>query len=996
MRSAKLAAAVSLSLLSVLLTALLPAVGAAEAPVPIGPSAIYQRLYRAEVPWTIHVVEADLSEDYIEVRALLGGGEQMARRQLSGMLAAAESEIIRPVAAVNADFFSLGGGSYEGIPLGLHVSQGELMTFPDPVRSVFYILDDGSAHIDRLRPNVWLWGPGELLYPVAAMNRPPRFSDVVVFTPRFGEQTRANAETTQIALVGLTGPFRANARISARIASVTVGASQRIPPEGAVLAARGVAAYALRNLKPGDEVELSLTLEGEEGSIREAVGGGPRLVRNGSASVEHQRERFSNGFAKKRHPRSGVGIREGTLVMVAVDGRQPGYSEGMTLYEFADLFIELGCSDAMNLDGGGSATMVVRDRVMNSPSGGMERAVVNGLGLFCSAPLGPPVQLAIEPREMTVLCGERVALKPRGVDEYYNPVSIDPEKVAWEAAPMLGTVSDAGVFTAGETAHPTVGLVMARLGEMETSTVMTVTPAPARVVVTPERVLLGRGGKQQFSMQAYDADNEPMAVPQGRLEWRVEPEGAGCTIDQWGLLRATEGEGQGEVVVLADVGGTRGTAAVVMGTEIRVLEGFESARVWTFRAQPADAPGTVERVADPRRPGRWCLRLQYDLSKGVGTRTAEAEMKVQLPETRAFSVEVLGDGQGGWLRARLRDAAGRGFTVDLANQVNWSGSWRRLTASLPEEAESPVTLESIYLVEYHEDRGPSGAIFLDDIAATPAAPSVTKSVDQDRLRSAIRTAYVPAEAGADGSDSGSKQPKAEAEIEGSEEMSELPTYTCRKTVEPITIDGHLTEGIWSQLESVGDFTLGDGTEAPQLPTEVKMCWDESNLYLAFVAVDTDIWGKMRERDDPIYQEEVVEAFLCSGGDVTRYFEFEFSPHNVVFDAKIECPESGDRREMTADVGWDCAGLQSAVQVVGSLDDSSDVDERWTVEVALPFASIGRDGKPPVDGEEWRGNFYRIDQAGGGEFSCWSPTLVLPPNFHVPARFGRLRFSGESM
>ena len=964
MRSARLAAAVSLSILSVLLTALLPAVGAAEAPVPIGPSAIYQRMYRAEVPWTIHVVEADLSEDYIEVRALLGGGERMARKQLSGMLAAAESDVIRPVAAVNADFFSLAGGSYEGVPLGLHVSQGELVTFPDPARSVFYVLDDGSAHIDRLRPNVWLWGPAELLYPVAAMNRPPGFSDVVLFTPRFGEQTRANGETTQIALVGLTGPFRANARVSARIASVTVGASQRIPPEGAVLAARGVGAYALRNLKAGDEVELSLTLEGEEGDIREAVGGGPRVVRNGAASVEHQRERFSNGFAGKRHPRSGVGIREGTMVMVAVDGRQPGYSEGMTLYELADLFIELGCSDAMNLDGGGSATMVVRDRVMNSPSGGMERAVVNGLGLFCSAPLGPPVQLAIEPRVMTVLCGERVALKPRGVDQYYNPVPVDPEKVAWEAAPMLGTVSRAVVFTAGETAQATVGLVMARLGEMETSTVMTVTPAPARVVVTPGRVLLDRGGKQQFAMQAYDADSKPMAVPQGRLEWRVEPSGAGCAIDRTGLLRATEGEG--EVTVVADVGGTRGTATVVMGTEARVLEGFESAREWTFRAQPADAPGTAKRVDDPGRSTNSCLRLQYDLSKGVGTRTAEVEMKVQLPETRAFSVQVLGDGQGGWLRARLRDAAGCEFAVDLANQVNWSGSWRRLTASLPEEAEFPVTLESIYLAEYHEDRGPSGAIFLDDISATPAPPSVAKP------------------------------PKAEVETKGSEEMSDLPTYICRKTVEPITIDGHLTEGVWSRVESVGDFALADGTGEPQLPTEVKMCWDESNLYLAFVAVDTDIWGKMRERDDPIYQEEVVEAFLCSGGDVTRYFEFEFSPHNVVFDAKIECPESGDRSRMKVDVGWDCEGLASAVQVVGTLDDPSDVDERWTVEVALPFASIGRAGKPPVDGEEWRGNFYRIDHAGEGEFSCWSPTLVLPPSFHVPARFGRLRFSGESM
>jgi len=69
-----------------------------------------------------------------------------------------------------------------------------------------------------------------------------------------------------------------------------------------------------------------------------------------------------------------------------------------------------------------------------------------------------------------------------------------------------------------------------------------------------------------------------------------------------------------------------------------------------------------------------------------------------------------------------------------------------------------------------------------------------------------------------------------------------------------------------------------------------------------------------------------------------------------------------------------------------------VDERWTVEAALPFAEIGRGGRAPEEGEEWRANFYRIDRAGGGEFSCWSPTLADPPNFHVPSRFGRLVFT----
>ena len=137
----------------------------------------------------------------------------------------------------------------------------------------------------------------------------------------------------------------------------------------------------------------------------------------------------------------------------------------------------------------------------------------------------------------------------------------------------------------------------------------------------------------------------------------------------------------------------------------------------------------------------------------------------------------------------------------------------------------------------------------------------------------------------------------------------------------------------------------------------------------------------------------MEAFLSSCGDVTCYFEFNWSPHNVVFDAKIRIPENGDRAYMQSDVPWVCRGLQSAVTVFGTLDDPSDVDDRWVVETAIPFAEIGRQQRAPTPGEEWRANFYRIDREGEGEFSCWSPTLA--PNFHLPARFGRLVFSAET-
>lgn len=223
-----------------------------------------------------------------------------------------------------------------------------------------------------------------------------------------------------------------------------------------------------------------------------------------------------------------------------------------------------------------------------------------------------------------------------------------------------------------------------------------------------------------------------------------------------------------------------------------------------------------------------------------------------------------------------------------------------------------------------------------------------------------------------------------------------PTSIVRKISEHIVIDGSLTKPVWSRVAPAGDFVLASGAGLPQLPTELKMCWDDTNLYLGYVAIDTDIWGALMNRDEPIYKEEVVEAFLCSGHDIERYFEFEFSPNNTVFDARIQYLESGDRSSIELDEAWNCEGLQSAVSVVGTLHDRTDIDERWTVEVALPFVEIGRDGRPPVDGESWRANFFRIDRAGEGEFSCWSPTLTDPPRFHKPARFGTLIFSTEEV
>ena len=725
--------ALILAVLGVLLLAMISAAPAAPETVSIGPGATHTRIHRPEGPWAINVVEADLSQQFLRLKSLVGIGEMadgalmIGRQTVGEMMAAHAGETARaqdrpetaasprPVAGVNGDFFALAGQYYATTALGLQIEDGDLITLPDPARSVLYLLRDGTLHIGRFRATSWLRGPRDLLYEVSGINRSPGYADLVVFTPAFGDRTWAEEGTTQFALVGLSGPLRPNGEVTGRIASIAVAQSQRIPPDGAVLAARGVAAYALRRLEVGEAVRLSVKMEPETGDILEAVGGGPRLVRDGVMSVEHLEERFSEQFASRRHPRTGAGIRGNTLVMVTVDGRQRRYSQGMTLPEFAELFLELGCTDAMNLDGGGSTTMVVRDSIVNSPSSGAPRAVANALGLFSTAPAGPPEHLAIEPTEVSVLSGDRVMLHATGLDKYYGPVPVRREDLEWKCASALGRVDEAGMFTATEVSVPTTGLVLARCGDLTAASVVRVVPGPAQVVVSPSDVTLAPGEVQQFSVYAYDAANQAVRLPMGAVAWSCEPAQAAGLIDDSGLLRAPSTPCR--IKVVACVGEVKGEATVVVTTGPKALEDFEQEREWSYRASPSEVPGSVEWRQDPLQPENHCLGLKYDFSTQAGIRTAYMDLDLTLPETRTLSLRVLGDGKGGWLRARLRDGFGRVFTVDLADRVDWSGEWRFLTVALPEGIEAPVTLESVYMAEYHSGRKPVGQIFVDDISA---------------------------------------------------------------------------------------------------------------------------------------------------------------------------------------------------------------------------------------------------------------------------------------
>lgn len=186
---------------------------------------------------------------------------------------------------------------------------------------------------------------------------------------------------------------------------------------------------------------------------------------------------------------------------------------------------------------------------------------------------------------------------------------------------------------------------------------------------------------------------------------------------------------------------------------------------------------------------------------------------------------------------------------------------------------------------------------------------------------------------------------------------------------------------WDDLPPLPPFILADGSGPAQQQTSARICCDDTALYVRFDCADRDIWGTYTQRDDSIFDEEVVEVFISSGAETPQiYFEFEVSPNSVLLDARITNP--GLRHtDLQVDRSWDCAGLRWQA----AHDDQAG---HWWAMLVIPWSSIGPTDLPAT---LWRANFYRIERPHDAEpeFSCWSPTMSNPADFHRPAYFGVL-------
>ena len=220
-----------------------------------------------------------------------------------------------------------------------------------------------------------------------------------------------------------------------------------------------------------------------------------------------------------------------------------------------------------------------------------------------------------------------------------------------------------------------------------------------------------------------------------------------------------------------------------------------------------------------------------------------------------------------------------------------------------------------------------------------------------------------------------------------------PEYTILRAGTPITIDGKLDEAAWFAAPVVGDFYFPWWKEGKKEQTRAKLLWDDENLYIAFVCEDAHIAARHTERDGKIPDDDCVEVMVAPNTDTPDiYYNIEVNLLGGILDNFRPNGPSKPRAPK-----WDATGVRVAGTYLGTLNDDSDSDHYWLVEIAIPlsnFAEVGRQPRPRP-GTAWNLNLNRHGGKVNYQASQWSPAETPNITFHTPDRFGRVVFSEKS-
>ena len=621
------------------------------------------------------------------------------------------------IAAINGDFFTFG----VGVPHGVFIDDGIILSTPPQYYAAFGLTYDNEPFIVRHGTILDIvFRIEEALVSVSGINTEHKSteSSLVLYTSDYARGTKTGGDTFELRCRVNSGEVRHGDTINFTVEEINDAEGNTPLGEGyVVLSAKGAMIDELKKLSVGDTREITFRFNEFWSNVKFAVGGIELLLQNG--------EIYSRAD-KANQPRTSIGIRDdGTVVMATFDGRQKGTAVGMTYETAAEAMLALGCTHALNLDGGGSTTFVLRQpgsmttAVVNNISGSSPRQVANALVLMNTAPTGSAEGLTVLPRKRTVLAGGEYSFSANmAYDRNFKPCPV-PGEILWESSSFENTVSDSGVLTATVAETVTVTAqsgratgyadveIVDRVDEIRTST-SEITARPGETLhLTASAILAGKEIEASKNIFSWTA-----------------PEILG-SFSETGTFTLSESAVSGKITV--SYGDVSAEIDVFVDQPPVTLSGFEDDAV-TFipcGISTKTAPNSkIETDLDFVHDGESSLKVYYNFLNTDGDVGAYYMVSLESTDASAFTVNntpkklgllVYGDASGTLLRSIIEDADGKQHYITYG-KIEHTG-WKYMEAPLPEELTAPFFIKAPVNLVANPGNLTHGCLYFDRLRA---------------------------------------------------------------------------------------------------------------------------------------------------------------------------------------------------------------------------------------------------------------------------------------
>jgi hypothetical protein len=637
----------------ILFSVLMMTTGIAEAQVrfdtlstrPIGPGMIHTHIVEHTQPWNINVIEVDLTNPYVQMRAMLASDRVGGYETVGSMARRHDREGHRVVAAINGGFFTTSW------PVATHIQNGEMAI--EPVtrgeRPSIGFSGENRAAIEMPFFSGSLTLPDTALV-INGVNRTRGDGELIVYNRFMGSATGTTSAGSEV-VVRAIDEWAVNAPVRVVVVNVrTAAGGTPIPSGGAVLSGHGErGVFLAANLAADDTLTLRLGAKPGVDDLREMITGGPFIVKNGRVDVGPR------GDGVDRHPRTAAAINADStrFYMVTVDGRQAA-SAGMTLQELGEWMVSVGMDRAMNLDGGGSTTLIVHGDVQNLLTGD-QRAVANGLAVVSLAPFGELAAVRARQRHLSIFRGQSFAFDVYGIDEYSHPAEFDPSMVKFSVDEGLGEVDEAGVFTAA--LHAAEGNLYITYAEL-VDTVSIVVTDVEKIELRPSELVIDTTRSFSFAYRAYDSAGLRQTIDAAEVTWSVTDETIGM-IDDSGQFRGLQAGMTSVVARYRELSDTA-RVEVQIADGVTMLDPLDSLDGWQIVLENVDAVGSGASIVE-LDDGERVLKLDYRFVQG----SANLFRIYLLNELEIYGVpehvhvDVKSDGLNHRVFFRLEDAIGQ-------------------------------------------------------------------------------------------------------------------------------------------------------------------------------------------------------------------------------------------------------------------------------------------------------------------------------------------------